>query len=208
MRLLVSVSIYFLSVKLVYALTPYQQLKADTLKAHQFIERGGMAPDRKDIIGDMSYQNFDVLSSAADFTGSAMDFKMDIDYGGINGSSVKNFAVYFYVSRHTSSSCDFFWWCWTTQFNPAVPTLSWDKPNDGAQMKYTLWALGNGATTSTNSSYTATADGGVSATYSVTKSISSQDKILGQDYVKYCEPALGQGTRYAVNQYAYFYIHR
>jgi hypothetical protein len=171
-------------------------------------DRAAMAPDRKDIIGDMSYLNFDVLTSVADFTGSAMDFKMDIDYGGINGSSVNNFAVYFYVSRHTSSSCDFFWWCWATQFNPGVPTLSWDKAIDGNQMKYTLWALGNGQTTSSTSTYTATADGGVSLNYSVTKSISSQDKILGQDYVKYCETALGQGTKYAVGQYAYFYIHR
>ncbi len=171
-------------------------------------QRETMSPDRKDIIGDMSYQNMSVLRSVADWTGSAKDFKMDIDYGGINGSPVKNFAVYFWVSRHTSSSCDFFWWCWATQFNPNVPTLSWDRTNDGNQMKYTLWALGNGATTTNTQTYTATGEGGLSLSYTVTKSVSSKDQILGQDYVKYCDVANGQGTRYAVGQYAYFYIHR
>jgi hypothetical protein len=170
--------------------------------------RAGYSPDAKDIIGDMSYKNFDVLKSVADWTGSAKDFKMDIDYGGINGSPVKNFAVYFWVSRHTSSSCDFFFWCWTTQFNPNVPTISWDRPNDGNQMKYTLWALGNGATTSNTSTYTATADGGISLTYSVTKTVTSKDQVLGSDYVKYCDPVYGQGTKYAIGQYAYFFIHR
>jgi hypothetical protein len=170
--------------------------------------RAGLPLDGRDVIGDMSYQNMDVLRAVADFTGSAMDFKMDIDYGGINGSPVKNFAVYFYVSRHTSSSCDFFFWCWSTQFNPAVPTLSWDRVNDGNQMLYTLWALGNGQTTTTSSTYTATGDNGLSLTYNVSKSITSKDKILSSDYVKYCDTVLGQGTKYGVNQLAYFFIHR
>jgi membrane-bound inhibitor of C-type lysozyme len=75
-------------------------------------------------------------------------------------------------------------------------------------MKYTLWALGNGATTTNTQTYTATGEGGLSLSYTVTKSVSSKDQILGQDYVKYCDVANGQGTRYAVGQYAYFYIHR
>lgn len=50
------------------------------------MHRAGQSPDEKDIIGDMSYQNFDVLKYIADYTGSGMDFKMNIDYGGINGS--------------------------------------------------------------------------------------------------------------------------
>lgn len=171
-------------------------------------DRAGMSPVSKDIIGDMRFQNFDVLESVEDWTGSGADFKMDIDYGGINGSPVKNFSVYFYASSHASSSCDFFLWCWATQFSPSVPTLSWDRANDGDQMLYTLYALGNGSTTSTSYGYTATAEGGISVAYNVTKSISSKDQVLGKDYVKYCEPAFGRGTMYAVNQYAYFYIHR
>ena len=170
--------------------------------------RAGQPTDGKDVIGDMSYQNFDVLSSVADWTGSAKDFKMDIDYGGVNGSSVKNFSVYFWVSRHTSSSCDFFWWCWTTQFNPAVPTVSWDRTNDGEQMLYTLWALGNGQTTSNSYTYTAQGVSGTSLSYTVSRTISSRDRVLAQDYVKYCDNVIGQGTRYGVNQLAYFYIHR
>lgn len=171
-------------------------------------QRASLSSDGKDVIGDMSYQNFDVLRSVADWTGSAKDFKMDIDYGGINGSSVKNFTVYFWVSRHTSSSCDFFWWCWATQFNPNVPTLSWDRVNDGEQMKYTLWALGNGATTTRSSTYTATGSNGTSLNYTVSKTITSRDRALAEDYVKYCDQVSGQGTRYGVNQLAYFYIHR
>jgi len=171
-------------------------------------QRAALPNEGKDIIGDMSYQNFNVLKAVSDWTGSAKDFKMDIDHGGINGSAVKNFAVYFWVSRHTSSSCNFFIWCWATQFNPAVPTPSWDGTNDGDQMKYTLRALGNGTTRSASSTYTATGSNGTSPNYTVPKTITSKDKVLAEDYVKYCEQASGQGTRYGVNQLAYFYIHR
>ncbi len=171
-------------------------------------ERATLPITTKDVIGDMKFQSMAVLNNVNDFTGSAFDFKMDIDYGGINGSPVQSFAVFFFANRHTTSSCDFFFWCYPTQFNPGVPTLSWDKTTDGTQMKYTLWALGNGVTTTSNSTFTATGVDGTSLSYTISKTNTSKDKILGSDYVKYCEPALGQGTMYAIGQYVYFYIHR